>query len=137
LCWHSWSIIYETIWRVDVRAGSISHIYSDHPCDGGWRDDGGGAEYLERKLERRDRLMTDEQKYERELGGINEKLAYLLKGQDDIFQRLNALTAHGCARGEQNAKDIAELRNQPSKVISMGAAIIAAVSAVLAWVHRS
>ena len=78
--------------------------------------------------------VTDEQKYERELGGINEKLAYLLKGQDDIFSRLNELTAHGCARGAQNAKDIDELRNAPTKAITVGAA---AIAAILSWVHRS
>lgn len=81
--------------------------------------------------------MGDDAKYERELGGINEKLTALVKGQDDIFSRLNELTARGCARGAQNAKDIEDLKHQPSRAISMGAAVIAAIVALLSWLHRS
>jgi ABC-type Fe2+-enterobactin transport system substrate-binding protein len=80
--------------------------------------------------------VVDEHTYERELGGINEKLAFLLKGQDDMLLRFNELTTHGCARGVQNAKDIDDLKHQPSRVIATGAAIIASVVAVLSWLHR-
>lgn len=81
--------------------------------------------------------MTDEQKYERELGGINEKLSYLLTGQNEIFSRLNELTAKGCARGAQNAKDIDELRHAPSKAIALGASVLASIVALFSWLHRS
>ena len=69
--------------------------------------------------------------YERELGGINEKLAYLSKGQDEIFSRLNALAEGGCAKGERNAADIKDLKRRPERNVGLVASIVAALSAIV------
>lgn len=49
-----------------------------------------------------------------------------------IFEKLDSISAHGCAFGQRNAKDIEELKRRPEKIVGIGAAAVAILSAVWA-----
>jgi hypothetical protein len=50
-----------------------------------------------------------------------------------LFAMVNALNAEGCARGKEHTRDIAELKGRPERTVSVVAAIVAALSALIAW----
>ena len=48
----------------------------------------------------------------------------------EIFAKLDNIAANGCATGKRNAEAIKELQQRPTRLISIGAAIMAIASAI-------
>lgn len=47
-----------------------------------------------------------------------------------IFDKINDLTANGCAIGKQHAKDIEELKKRPERIVGFAATMVAIASAI-------
>jgi hypothetical protein len=47
-----------------------------------------------------------------------------------LFARLDSVSANGCALGHRNMESIKELQRRPERIVGIGAAIVAILSAV-------
>lgn len=47
-----------------------------------------------------------------------------------IFERLDNISANGCSLGKRNAEAIKELQSRPERIVGIGAAIVAILSAI-------
>ena len=71
------------------------------------------------------------------LGQINARLDNLVKGQEELFKRLNEFAENGSSLCKRNAKDIEELKSQPERLVAVFCSIVAAIAAVVAWIKAS
>jgi len=57
-----------------------------------------------------------------------------------IYDRLNEISVSGCAVGTKNCKAIEELQKRPERLVGIGAALVATLSAIgslFLWLSRS
>lgn len=81
---------------------------------------------------------------QRLIGGVLARLEIIEDRQDEIrkenradhaklFDELATIASEGCAKGKRQDDDIKELKTRPERLVGIGAAIVAAIGAVVAW----
>jgi coenzyme F420-reducing hydrogenase gamma subunit len=71
-------------------------------------------------------------------GGLVADVRTIKDQQDEIFEKLDVLSVHGCAMGQKHSEDIKELKEKPAKLVALGAIIIGALASIGAgaiWLH--